>query len=241
MKIAIIGYGKMGQIIEKIALSRGHEISGKYNAGDSLENINEADVAIEFTVPEAAVGNIFTCFEKNIPVVVGTTGWYAQWGKVIHEMERQNGGLFTATNFSLGVNIFFHLNKKLAEIMNGFDQYEVQMNEVHHTHKLDHPSGTASTLAQDIVAALDRKTSFKGFLVNEEQSIDKEILPIECLREENVVGYHETQYSSNIDEIKICHNAFSRDGFALGAVLAAEWMLGKQGVYGMQDLLKLES
>lgn len=125
--------------------------------------------------------------------------------------------------------------------MNGFDQYEVQMNEVHHTQKLDHPSGTASTLAQDIVAALDRKTSFKGFLVNEEQLIEKEILPIECLREENVVGYHETQYSSNIDEIKISHNAFSRDGFALGAVLAAEWMLGKQGVYGMQDLLKLES
>jgi 4-hydroxy-tetrahydrodipicolinate reductase len=239
MKIVLIGYGKMGKIIEQVALSRGHQIVGTYNANDSLSELN-ADIAIEFTQPDAAVENILTCFEKSIPVVVGTTGWYDKWDEVIQVMKEKNGGLFTATNFSLGVNIFFHLNKKLAKMMNGFDQYNVYMNEVHHTQKLDHPSGTASTLAQDIVASIDRIQSFEGYLESEPSSDNENVLSIECKRKENVVGFHETHYKSSIDEIKISHNAFSREGFALGAVLAAEWMIGKTGAFGMNDLLNFE-
>ena len=239
MKIALVGYGKMGKAIAALAIEKGHEVDAKIDDADfTPTDLNNADVAIEFTQPDAAVGNIYKCFEANVPVVVGTTGWYNEYNAVAAYAKQHNKALFTATNFSIGVNIFFHLNKKLAEMMNQFEEYEVTMNETHHIHKLDHPSGTGVTLAEGIINNLDRKNNYVGLLENEKQALNALDLKIVSKRENEVSGFHEVVYESAIDEIKISHNAKNRQGFAMGSLIAAEWLKGKSGVYTMQDLLQ---
>ena len=241
MNIAIIGYGKMGKTIEKIAIERGHTITARIGSGDFDESeIANANVAIEFTQPDAAYTNILKCFNTDVPVVVGTTGWYDKYQELSDLALNQNKTLFTATNFSIGVNILFHLNKKLAQIMNRFEEYDVTIEEIHHIHKKDHPSGTASTLAEGIIESVDRKNNYIGRL--EGQSVNYSAFDLQVLskRQEEVPGYHEVIYESEIDEIKLSHNAKSRSGFAIGAVLAAEWIADKKGVFGMQDLLNFD-
>lgn len=239
MKIALVGYGKMGKAIAALALEKGHEVVAKIdNANFASTDLNNADVAIEFTQPDAAVGNIYKCFEANVPVIVGTTGWYKEYESIAAFAKQNKKALFTATNFSIGVNIFFSLNKKLAEMMNQFGDYEVSMNETHHIHKLDHPSGTAVTLAEGILNNIDRKNNYVGLLENENPTINTLDLKIVSKRENEVPGFHEVVYESAIDEIKISHNAKNRQGFALGSITAAEWVKGKVGVFTMHDLLQ---
>ena len=239
MNIAIIGYGKMGKSIEMMALERGHNIIAKIDSNDfSSADLKNADVAIEFSQPDVAVENIKKCFVANIPVVVGTTGWYDKYGEIRKIAEETQQSLFTATNFSIGVNIVFHINKKLAEVMNQFSQYDVHMTETHHLEKKDHPSGTASTLADDITNAVDRKTSYVGRLDEPYNNQSSLALHIECKREKNVPGFHQVTYTSDIDEISIQHNAKNRKGFTMGAIIAAEWVHDKKGVFTMKDLLK---
>ncbi|MBR9917888.1 4-hydroxy-tetrahydrodipicolinate reductase [bacterium] len=243
MNIALIGYGKMGKAIEKLAKEKGHSISAIISGSQtdwSPSDLAGTDVAIEFTQPDAAVNNIEKCIEANVPVVVGTTGWYDQFDSIVKQVESQGSALFTATNFSVGVNIMFYINKKLAEIMNQFPEYAVEMEEIHHIHKKDYPSGTASTLAEGIVESLDRKNNYIGQLEGQEQDINAFDLRILCKREDEVPGFHEVTYESEIDNIKISHAAKSRAGFALGSILAAEWLQGKKGVFGMKDLLKFD-
>lgn len=239
MRIAILGYGKMGQAIENIAVERGHEIGVVINSSDyDASQLSSCDVAIEFSNPEAAASNILKCFEADVPVVVGTTAWYDRYNELADKAKAENKGLFTATNFSIGVNILFHINERLAEIMNQFPEYSVRMNETHHVHKKDHPSGTAVTLAEGILKHLDRKKNYVGQLEEQATDVDAFDLQIVSKREDEVPGFHEIQYISEIDEIKISHNALNRKGFAIGSIVAAEWMEGKTGVYGMTDLLK---
>lgn len=238
MKIAIIGYGRMGQEIASIAKSRGHEIALIIDADNqkdlNVENLQKCDVAIEFTTPATAVGNYLVCFEAGVPVVSGTTGWLDQMDQVRAKMDKSEGGaLFYASNFSLGVNLFFELNKKLAAMMKGFDQYNVEMTEVHHTAKLDAPSGTAISLAEDIFEYGDIKSSW-----DLEKGTDKSTLHIDAVREGSVPGIHIVKYESEVDYIEITHSAHSRKGFALGAVLASEFSAGKSGFLGMDDMLK---
>jgi len=235
MKIALIGYGKMGHEIERIALERGHEIVCTIDISN-LEDFDSdcfrsAQVAIEFTRPETALDNYRRCFKSNIPVVSGTTGWLEHVAEVKAACE--NGQtFFYASNFSLGVNLFFVLNKKLAEMMNAFPVYDVRLKEVHHTQKLDAPSGTAITLAEGILENLDRKTSWVKEVAN-----TPEELVIASERTGQVPGFHEIIWESDVDTITIAHNAKSRAGFALGAVLAAEFAATKKGFIGMTDLL----
>ena len=236
MKIALIGYGKMGKEIEKIAVGRGHEIVAKIDIDNQhdfeSEAFKSADVAIEFTIPATAYNNYMKCFAANVPVVSGTTGWLDK----IDEIKKAcaNGKtFFWASNFSLGVNIFFAVNKFLAKIMNQYPDYNVGMEEVHHIHKLDAPSGTAITLAEDILNTLDRKTCW----AKEVESSGSE-LAIRSVREGEVPGIHEITYESAFDVISIKHDAKTRQGFALGAVLAAEFVKGKTGYFGMEDILK---
>jgi dihydrodipicolinate reductase len=235
MKIALIGYGKMGHEIERIALERGHSIVSTIDINNpedfDSEKFRSADVAIEFTRPETALGNYRKCFAADIPVVSGTTGWLEHMNEVKTACE--NGRtFFYASNFSLGVNIFFAINKKLANMMNQFPMYDVRMKEVHHTQKLDAPSGTAITLAEGILEQLDRKTSWVKETANTPQEI-----AITSERTGLVPGFHEITYESDVDTITISHDAKSRAGFALGAVLAAEYTAGKKGFLGMSDLL----
>lgn len=238
MKIALIGYGKMGKAIEQILVAKGHTIVAKIDDTNfSTTDIEDADVAIEFTQPDAATENIKKCFAAGVPVVVGTTGWYNDYEGLKKEALLTNKALFTATNFSVGVNILFHLNTKLAEIMNGFEGYEVTMDETHHIHKKDHPSGTAVTLAEGIINQLDRKKKYVGLLEGEKAKLSDVDLRIVSKRENEVPGFHQINYNSDIDEISISHNAKNRKGFATGAVMAAEWLAGKQGVFGMNDML----
>lgn len=236
MKIAIIGYGKMGKEIEKIALERGHtvplKISSKNLDDFSKENLENCDVAIDFTTPELAVDNIYKCFDANLPIVVGTTGWYANFDEVIEKCKSKNQTLLHATNCSLGVNLFFELNKKLAKLMSTQNDYEVKIEEIHHTQKLDAPSGTAITLAEGLIENYPQKKSWK---CDEEVSEDE--LLINAFREENVPGTHSIKYSSIIDEIEIKHTAHNRKGFAKGAVIAAEYIANKKGVFTMNDVL----
>lgn len=236
MKIALIGYGKMGQAIEKIALDRGHEIVSIIDVSrdDSFddESFKSADVAIEFTHPEAAYSNYLKCFEANIPVVSGTTGWLDKLPQIEERCKNGEQTFFYASNFSLGVNIFFELNKQLARIMNKMSEYNVSMEEVHHTQKLDAPSGTAITLAEGIIENIDTKSDWK--LDKEENSSD---LAIKAIREGEVPGIHTIKYESPVDEIIIHHSAKSRHGFALGAVLAAEFAAQNKGFLSMNDLL----
>lgn len=237
MKIALIGYGKMGKEIEKIALSRGHEIVARVDpfSGEDFTapGLKSAEVAIEFTRPEAALNNYRECFNLNIPVVSGTTGWLAHMEEIKEWCEKKGQTFFYASNFSIGVNIFFELNRHLAKLMNPQDAYDVKMIEVHHTQKLDAPSGTAITLAEDIIENLDRKTKWEL-----DTQSDGASLEIKAIREGEVPGIHTIKYESEADEIIIHHSAKNRHGFALGAVLAAEFTAGKKGYITMKDMLK---
>jgi 4-hydroxy-tetrahydrodipicolinate reductase len=238
MRIALIGYGKMGKTIERIAIERGHTISAIIDVHnkDDIKKLNGsiADVAIEFSQPESAFLNISHCIENNLPIVSGTTGWL-QKKPVLDEICRQNNGsFFYASNYSIGVNIFFHLNKILAGLMKKFPDYAIEMEEIHHTEKKDAPSGTAITLAEGLMSQNPTKTKW----VNEPtDNIDE--LEIVSKREENVPGTHSVFYNSPIDTIEIKHTAHSREGFAQGAVMAAEWTAKNRGVFGMNDLLKI--
>ena len=236
MNIALIGYGKMGQTIEQIAVERGHTIVARIDlsTGENFdsEGFRMADVAIEFTAPGSAYQNYLKCFEENIAVVSGTTGWVDKLETVKQMCSNQGKTFFYASNFSLGVNIFFQINKQLAKIMNRFDNYTVNMEEVHHIHKLDAPSGTAITLAEGIIDNMDVKERW----LLAPNTADNAIT-IKAIREGEVPGIHTVCYESEADEISIRHEAKSRRGFALGAVLAAEFVQGKKGFFGMNDLL----
>jgi 4-hydroxy-tetrahydrodipicolinate reductase len=234
MKIVLVGYGKMGKTIERIALQRGHEIIGKIDVDNphELDSI-KADVAIEFSHPEAAFNNVKRCLEKQIAVVCGTTGWLER-KKEIEELTRKtNGAFFYASNYSLGVNLFFKLNEQLAKMMKGFTNYEINLEEIHHTEKRDAPSGTAITLAEGILKNIDRKKNW----VNQEAKQETE-LPIKSLRIGQAPGTHTIKYSSAVDDIEIRHTAHTREGFAQGAVMVAEWIKDKKGVLNMDDFLK---
>jgi 4-hydroxy-tetrahydrodipicolinate reductase len=235
MNIALFGYGKMGKEIEAIALQRNHTIVLKITE-ENINTINEkdlkkADVAIEFSTPDAVINNIKNCFNANLPIVVGTTGWYANFEEIEKICSQKNGSLFHATNFSLGVNLFFKLNSYLAELMNKYTDYDVSMEEIHHIHKLDKPSGTAITLANQIIDKLNRK---KKWSIDEQSS---ETLYIKDVREGEVPGTHIIKYKSNIDDIEIMHKAHNRKGFALGAVIATEFLQNKKGIYTMNDII----
>ena len=237
MKIALIGYGKMGKTIERIAMERGHEIVSVIDVNnlDDFDSaaFKSADVAIEFTVPQVALSNYRRAFASGVAVVSGTTGWTEELPALKKEIEDGGKTLFWSSNFSLGVNIFMAVNKYLAAIMNQFPDYNVEMTEVHHTQKLDAPSGTAITLAEDILEKLDRKTVW----VKEIETKPEE-MAIKSIREGQVPGIHTIRYESEVDSIEITHDAKSREGFALGAVVAAEFTAGKKGLLGMEDMLK---
>lgn len=237
MKIALIGYGKMGKTIEQIALNRGHQIVSIVDINNPEEfqsdNFKSADVAIEFTTPATAFDNYMKSFAAGVPVVSGTTGWLDRIGEIKEKCANEGKTFFYASNFSIGVNIFFALNKHLAKIMNNFPAYNVSMTETHHIHKLDAPSGTAITLAEGIIENIDRKDRWT--LETADLPTD---LPIHAIREGEVPGIHEITYESDVDYISIKHDAKSRAGFALGAVVAAEFTAGKTGFLGMDDMLK---
>ena len=233
MKIALLGYGKMGKVIERIALERGHEIVMRKSGKDTFEGLENADVAIDFSIPDAAVTNISTCLNSNMPVISGTTGWLDNYDKMVSLCEEKSGAFIYGSNFSLGVNIFFELNDHLAKIMARFDQYKVAMEEIHHTQKLDAPSGTAITLAKGIIDNSD----YSSWAL--ENAKEDEIL-IDAKRIENVPGTHTVIYNSEVDALEIKHTAHNREGFALGAVIAAEWIQDKKGVFTMKDVLELK-
>lgn len=237
MKIALLGYGKMGHEIEKIAIEQGHTIGVTIdNEAEWVEKallLKECDVAIEFSIPAIAVQNILKCFDTGIPVVVGTTGWHDKLDEIAEICNRKNGTLFYASNFSIGVNLFFDINRRLATLMEKYEMYSPSMVEIHHTQKLDAPSGTAISLAKDIIENNSRIVGFtdKNAEINE--------IPIESIREGNVSGTHSVIWSSEIDTITIMHEAHNRRGFAIGAVMAALWLPGHKGIYTMKDLLNL--
>ena len=231
MKIALVGYGKMGKIIDEIATQRNHEIVARLNESPTSENLNNADVVIEFSNPEVAFNNIKTCLENNIPVICGTTGWLDQKSEIEKIAAENNTAFLYGSNFSLGVNLFFALNEKLADLMKNFPDYNIQLEEIHHTHKKDAPSGTAISLAEGIIKNDQR---FEGWKL--EETKEKE-LGIFAIREDEVPGTHSVFYKSSVDEIEIKHTAYSRNGFALGAVIAAEWIQGKTGNFSMKDVL----
>jgi 4-hydroxy-tetrahydrodipicolinate reductase len=231
MKIAIVGYGKMGKIIAEIAEKRGHEIVAKLSETPTIENLNGAEVAIEFSNPKVAFNNIKVCLENKIPVICGTTGWLAQKPEIEKIALEHKTAFLYGSNFSLGVNLFFALNEKLANLMKRFNEYNVQLEEIHHTQKLDAPSGTAISLAEGIIKNDSRFDAWKLDETKENQ------LGIFAIREEEVPGTHRVFYKSDVDEIEIKHTAFNRNGFAIGAVIAAEWIQGKQGNFSMKDVL----
>jgi 4-hydroxy-tetrahydrodipicolinate reductase len=237
MKIALLGYGKMGKEIENLALSRHHEIVLKIDAFNlnelTAENLSRADVAIDFSTPDSAYSNIMTCFEAGVPVVCGTTGWLGRFEEVRKKCGELGQTFFYASNFSLGMNLFFALNKYLAKMMNPLNEYEISIREIHHVHKLDAPSGTAITLANDLIANVDRKENWE---LN--RAGDPAALKITAIREDEVPGTHFVTYDSDVDTIEIMHLAKSRRGLALGAILAGEFINGKKGVFTMQDMMK---
>ncbi|MBK8610456.1 MAG: 4-hydroxy-tetrahydrodipicolinate reductase [Chitinophagaceae bacterium] len=238
MKMALIGYGKMGKTIEGIAIERGHNIVLKIDVDNAnaftTENLQQCDVAIEFTGPHSAKDNIMKCLDAGIPVVSGSTGWLEHRKEVDDFCIEKNGSFLYASNFSVGVNIFFELNKKLAQLMNGQTGYDITLEEIHHTQKKDAPSGTAITLAEQIIREIPAKQKW----VNE-PSDNRADLPIISKREDPAPGTHSIKYSSAIDDIEIIHTAHNRQGFALGAVLAAEYIFNKKGIYHMKDILGL--
>ena len=238
MKIAILGYGKMGQEIERIAISRKHDvvliidsIEGWEKEGNRLK---EADVAIEFSQPDTVLDNIYHCFDANVPVVVGTTGWYEDLEQVRKDCIERRQTLFYSPNFSIGANLFFELNRKLAVLMSNRTDYEVSIEETHHIHKQDAPSGTAIVLANDIIRNTERKEKWV-----KEPAENPEELGIQSFRTENVSGMHKVKYESDVDYIEIIHSAKNRRGFAIGSILATEWLVGKKGIFEMKDFLSL--
>lgn len=233
MKIALIGYGKMGKIIDEIATGRDHDVVARLNETPDAGNLNNADVAIEFSQPEAAFNNIKSCLELKVPVVCGTTGWLEQKPEIERIAAEQESAFLYGSNFSLGVNLFFALNEKLAGLMKDFPEYNIQLEEIHHTHKKDAPSGTAISVAEGIIANNQRFDAWKLDETKENQ------LGIFAVRKDEVPGTHSVFYRSEVDEIEIKHTAFNRNGFALGAVIAAEWIVGKKGVFSMKDVLGL--
>lgn len=238
MKIALIGYGKMGKAIHDIAVQRGHEVVCIIDQANIHElqasTLQQADVAIEFTTPHSAFANVSTCLQAGIPVVCGTTGWLEQLDTAKQIAAHNKTALIVASNFSIGVNIFFEINKRLAELMNGQPQYDISLHEVHHTQKKDAPSGTAITLAEQILEAISRKTGWVNAPAN-----DSNLLPITSERTDPAPGTHHVKYRSSIDEIEIIHTAHNRTGFAMGAVRAAEFVVGKEGFFGMKEVLNL--
>jgi 4-hydroxy-tetrahydrodipicolinate reductase len=248
MNILLLGYGKMGKAIEQIALERGHQIAGRIDRNDGpehnradLESLkpDHVDVVIEFTTPESAVDNINYCLQRGWPVVCGTTGWLSHRAEVEQRCREKKGAFFYASNYSIGVNLFFQLNKKLAQFMRNYPSYHVSMTEIHHTEKKDAPSGTAITLAEGVMEHLPdkRRWVLKKGATDSSRTEVTDAVEIESLREGIVPGTHTVRYESAVDRIEISHVAHSRQGFALGAVIAAEWIIGREGVFGMNDLL----
>lgn len=233
MKIALLGYGKMGKTIERLALGKGHTVVFKISSNSSEGDIELADVAIEFSTPETAVANLKKCFELNIPVVSGTTGWLEHYDEIIKICEQRNGSFLYASNFSVGVNLFFNLNRYLAKLMQPWDEYKVSIEEIHHTEKKDAPSGTAITIAEGIIENSAKKTW------NLDAKSEEEI-NIAAKRIADVKGTHIVSYDSEIDKIEIKHEAHSRDGFAIGAIIAAQWLQNKKGVHTMKDVLGIK-
>lgn len=234
MKIALFGYGKMGKVIEKIAIERGHEIVLKIEQGDASYNLKIADVAIDFSTPTAAVSNITEAINCQIPVVCGTTGWLEAFESIKSLCHTKNGAFLYASNFSLGMNLFFELNRKLAQVMKPYGEYSMGIEEIHHTQKQDTPSGTAITLAEDAI----KESEYTGWSLG--KSLDPKQIGIEAKRIENIPGTHSVSYDSKIDSIEIKHIAKNREGFGLGAVIAAEWLFGKTGVFSMKDVLNIK-
>lgn len=232
MKIALVGYGKMGKIIDEISQSRGHEVVARLKETPTKESLNDADVVIEFSNPEAAFENIKVCLENKIPVICGTTGWLDKKPEIERIAAEQNSAFLYGSNFSLGVNLFFAINEKLAKLMNNVDEYQCQLEEIHHIHKKDAPSGTAISIAEGII----ENSKYEAWKLGETKGKE---LGIFAIREDEVPGTHSVFYRSEVDEIEIKHTAFNRNGFALGAVIAAEWIVGKQGVFSMKDVLGL--
>lgn len=240
MKIAIIGYGRMGKEIESAAIARGHEIIARVDTPEdweiNSEILKQADVAIEFSIPESAPGNILKCFASNIPVVSGTTGWNDSMEQVRSFCQERKGSFFYAANFSIGMNIFFEVNKRLAQLMKEFKEYEISIEETHHIQKVDAPSGTAIRLANDIVKEIEHKKGWSGI-----DKLGNNEIGIRSIREGNITGIHTVTYDSEFDSIEITHNAKNRRGFAIGAVMAAEWLPGRKGCFGMNDLLNMKT
>jgi 4-hydroxy-tetrahydrodipicolinate reductase len=232
MKIALLGYGRMGKEIEKIAISRGHEIVIKKEINNTID-IHLADVAIDFSIPTSAFDNISNCIKNKVPVISGTTGWLDKYQEISLLCEKEKGAFIYASNFSLGVNIFFELNKQLAKMMHSLKDYNISLEEIHHTKKLDAPSGTAITLAEGII----ENSSKKNWELGGSSSIEN--IPIIAKRISEVPGTHTVWYDSEVDTLEIKHTAHSRKGFALGAVVAAEWIVGKTGVFSMRDVLNI--
>lgn len=232
MNIALFGYGKMGKMIGQIAQERGHAIVAKIDVGTADVDYGAMDVAIDFSTPDAAFENITNCFKNGVPVISGTTGWLTKYNEAVKICGENEGAFIYASNFSLGVNIFFELNAYLAKMMSNLEQYRVSMEEIHHTQKLDAPSGTAITLAEGII----KNSNYENWKL--EETGDKTI-PITSVREGMVPGTHSIHYKSDVDSIEIKHTAHTRQGFALGAVIAAEWIQGKTGVFSMKDVLNL--
>lgn len=240
MRIALLGYGKMGKLIEKIAVANGHEIVLIVDEGNRAactgEQLREAEVAIEFSVPAVAVDNYKWCFDNGVPVVSGTTGWLERWDEVAAYCQQKQGGFFYASNFSIGVNIFFHLNKYLAKMMSRFGDYKVCLEETHHVHKLDAPSGTAITIAEGII---ENNRAYSSWQLTSGEGVPVGVIPVTAKRIGEVPGIHDVLYKSGVDEIEMHHSAYSREGFAQGALSAACFMRGKQGIFGMDDLLDI--
>ncbi len=232
MKIALFGYGKMGKMIEQIALGRNHTIVAKIDIDTNKIDFSQMDVAIDFSQPSSAYENIKQCLDHNVPIICGTTGWLKDYDKAVALCKEKNGAFIYASNYSLGVNVFFELNAYLAKMMQNLNQYRVSMEEIHHTQKLDAPSGTAITLAEGII----KNTGYQGWKLD---AAEEGEIPIMAKRIDDVPGTHAITYTSKVDEIEIKHTAHSREGFALGAVVAAEWIIGKKGVFTMKDVLNL--
>jgi len=232
MKFALLGYGRMGKAIEKIALERGHQIVCKIDKDHQEGKLEEAEAAIIFSVPDAAVENMNLALSHSVPVVCGTTGWLEDYDQVVQNTQKNNTAFLYASNFSVGVNLFFKLNKIFSQIMQKHQEYNTSLEEIHHIHKLDAPSGTAITLAEDIIENSD----YSQWKLDEN---GPETLSISSIRKGEVPGTHRVSYQSPIDNITIEHKAHNREGFALGAVVAAEWIVGKKGIYKMEDVLNL--
>lgn len=231
MNIAIVGYGKMGKIVDEIATSRGHNIVARLKETPTKDNLHQPDVVIEFSQPEVAFENIKNCLELKIPVVCGTTGWLEKKSEIEKIAQQNDTAFLYGSNFSLGVNLFFALNEQLANLMKGFDEYNIQLEEIHHTHKKDAPSGTAISIAEGIIK---NNSKYSAWRLDETEGNQ---LGINAIREDEVPGTHSVFYRSKVDEIEIKHTAFNRNGFALGAVIASEWIKDKKGVFSMKDVL----